>query len=68
MRDAGHKRHGFHFDDCHSWISASGKLQHSGNYHCSAGGHNSGDYGFGKREPLPDDTADYESTDSEMNL
>ena len=62
VRDAGYKRYRVRFDDRNSWIATSGKLQHPGNYHCSAREHG------GNREPLSDDTADYESTDSEMNL
>ena len=63
VRDAGHKRYGFQSDYCDSWISASGKLQHSGNYHRSARKRKSSDYGIGNREPLPD-YADYKSTDT----
>jgi hypothetical protein len=63
LRDAEYNRHGFRFDYCHSWISASSEFQHSGNYHGSAGKHNAGNDGSGNGEPLSD-YADCESSDS----
>jgi hypothetical protein len=68
MRDAGHQRYGVQFDHGNSGISASGELQYSRNYHGSAGDHKSGNYAVGDCEPLSEYDADYESTDSEMNL
>ena len=64
MRDAGDRRHRVQSHDCNSWIAASGKLQHSGNNHCSARKRDD----IGNRESLSDYAADDESTDPEMNL
>jgi hypothetical protein len=67
MRDAGYQRYGFQLDHGNSWISASGELQYSRNYHGSAGDHESGNDAIDDSEPLSEYDADYESTDSQMN-
>jgi hypothetical protein len=68
VRDAGYERHRVEFDDRDPGISTTGKFERAWNYHRSAWKRKYWDYGFGKRESLPDRAANDESTDSEMNF